>query len=101
MEDSGALPLEMPVTELNMGDMIDVFPYEGVTKRHGTEEVRLLFSLSPCLSVLLFPRSPVRVCVRRRVFSYLCVYPRVCCLCARPPVRVSVRVSVHAMLLPR
>ena len=39
MEDSGALPLEMPVENLKMGDEIDIFPYQGVTKRHGTEEV--------------------------------------------------------------
>jgi aconitate hydratase 2/2-methylisocitrate dehydratase len=38
MEDSGALPIEMPVENLNMGDVIDIFPYEGVTKRHGTNE---------------------------------------------------------------
>ena len=39
MEDSGALPLEMPVDDLKMGDVIDIFPYQGVTKRHGTDEV--------------------------------------------------------------
>ena len=39
MEDSGALPLEMPVDNLNTGDVIDIFPYEGVTKKHGTEEI--------------------------------------------------------------
>ena len=39
MEDSGALPLEMPVDNLKTGDVIDLFPYEGVTKRHGTNEV--------------------------------------------------------------
>jgi aconitate hydratase 2/2-methylisocitrate dehydratase len=38
MEDSGALPLEMPVENLHMGDVIDIYPYEGVTKRHGTDE---------------------------------------------------------------
>lgn len=38
MEDSGALPLEMPVENLKMGDVIDIYPYEGVTKRHGTDE---------------------------------------------------------------
>ena len=36
MEDSGALPIEMPVDDLNMGDVIDIYPYEGVTKRHDT-----------------------------------------------------------------
>ena len=39
MEDSGALPIEMSVDNLKMGDVIDIFPFEGVTKRHGTEEV--------------------------------------------------------------
>jgi aconitate hydratase 2/2-methylisocitrate dehydratase len=45
MEDSGALPLEMPVEHLKMGDVIDIFPYEGVTKKHGTEEVVAKFNL--------------------------------------------------------
>ena len=45
MEDSGALPLEMDVTNLNMGDVIEVYPYEGVVKRHGTEEVITTFEL--------------------------------------------------------
>ena len=27
MEDSGALPLEMDVGEMNMGDVIDIYPY--------------------------------------------------------------------------
>merc|ERR1719258_720772 len=39
MEDSGALPLEMPVDDLKMGDIVDIYPFEGVTKRHGTDEV--------------------------------------------------------------
>eukprot|EP00924_Labyrinthula_sp_SR-Ha-C_P010283 snap_masked-scaffold_23-processed-gene-2.22-mRNA-1 protein AED:0.04 eAED:0.04 QI:0/-1/0/1/-1/1/1/0/899 len=33
MEDSGALPLEMDVSNLNMGDLIDVYPYEGKVVR--------------------------------------------------------------------
>jgi len=45
MEDSGALPLEMPVENLKMGDVIDIFPYQGVTKRHGTDEVVCEWSL--------------------------------------------------------
>jgi aconitate hydratase 2/2-methylisocitrate dehydratase len=35
----------MPVEHLKMGDVIDIFPYEGVTKKHGTEEVIAKFSL--------------------------------------------------------
>merc|ERR1719487_1741069 len=35
MEDAGSLPIEMPVENLAMGDLIDVYPYEGVTKKHG------------------------------------------------------------------
>ncbi|CAM9134641.1 unnamed protein product, partial [Ectocarpus fasciculatus] len=45
MEDSGALPIEMPVDNLEMGDVIDIYPYEGVTKRHGTDEVVCSWSL--------------------------------------------------------
>jgi len=45
MEDAGALPIEMPVDELNMGDVIDVFPFEGKVKRHGTDEVISEFEL--------------------------------------------------------
>ena len=45
MEDSGALPLEMPVEKLNTGDIIDIYPYEGLTKKHGTDEVVATFSL--------------------------------------------------------
>ena len=35
MEDSGALPLEFDVSDLNTGDIIDIYPYEGVTKGMG------------------------------------------------------------------
>ena len=45
MEDAGALPLEMDVTKMNMGDVIDVFPFEGVAKKHGTEEVLAEFEM--------------------------------------------------------
>jgi aconitate hydratase 2/2-methylisocitrate dehydratase len=45
MEDSGALPLEFDVSALNMGDVIDVYPYEGMVKRHNSDEVVATFSL--------------------------------------------------------
>lgn len=45
MEDAGALPIEMPVENLNMGDVIDVYPYEGKVCKHGTDEVICTFSL--------------------------------------------------------
>ncbi|MDP2572861.1 bifunctional aconitate hydratase 2/2-methylisocitrate dehydratase [Vibrio penaeicida] len=37
MEDSGALPIELDVQEMNMGDIIDIFPYEGVVHKNGAE----------------------------------------------------------------
>ena len=37
MEDSGALPIELNVQEMNMGDVIDIFPYEGVVRKDGAE----------------------------------------------------------------
>jgi aconitate hydratase 2/2-methylisocitrate dehydratase len=45
MEDSGALPIEMPVDGLETGDIIDIYPYEGVTKKHGTNDVICKWSL--------------------------------------------------------
>ncbi|GMI42189.1 hypothetical protein TrCOL_g4624 [Triparma columacea] len=39
MEDSGSLPIEMDVKQLSTGDVIEVYPYEGVTKNHETGEV--------------------------------------------------------------
>ncbi|MEF1173437.1 bifunctional aconitate hydratase 2/2-methylisocitrate dehydratase, partial [Vibrio sinaloensis] len=37
MEDSGALPIELNVQEMNMGDVIDIYPYEGVVRKNGEE----------------------------------------------------------------
>lgn len=34
MEDSGALPIELDVGEMNMGDVIKVFPHEGVVTKN-------------------------------------------------------------------
>lgn len=45
MEDSGALPIELDVNKMEMGDVIDIFPYEGVVKTHGTEDVISEFEL--------------------------------------------------------
>jgi aconitate hydratase 2/2-methylisocitrate dehydratase len=45
MEDAGALPIEMPVEKLNMGDVIDVYPYAGKVCKHGTDEVVSTFKL--------------------------------------------------------
>lgn len=45
MEDSGALPIEMDVSKMEMGDVIDVYPYEGIVKRHGTNDVISEFEL--------------------------------------------------------
>jgi aconitate hydratase 2/2-methylisocitrate dehydratase len=38
MEDSGALPFECDVSRLAMGDVIDIYVYEGVIKRHACPE---------------------------------------------------------------
>ena len=45
MEDSGALPFECDVTNMAMGDIIDIFPYQGVVKRHDSEEIVCTFTL--------------------------------------------------------
>jgi aconitate hydratase 2/2-methylisocitrate dehydratase len=45
MEDSGALPIECDVAKIAMGDVIDIYPYQGVIKRHDSDEVICEFSL--------------------------------------------------------
>lgn len=44
-EDSGALPLEMDVTQMETGDVVDIYPYEGKAEKNG--EVIAEFSLRP------------------------------------------------------
>jgi len=45
MEDAGALPIEFDCTNLAMGDLIDVYPYEGKVCKAGTDEVITTFAL--------------------------------------------------------
>ena len=46
MEDAGALPIEMDVNQMEMGDVIDIYPFEGKAIRHGSDEVIATFELS-------------------------------------------------------
>ena len=46
MEDAGALPIEMDVAKMEMGDVIDVYPHEGKVTRHNSDEVLSTFELS-------------------------------------------------------
>ncbi|MAR93185.1 MAG: bifunctional aconitate hydratase 2/2-methylisocitrate dehydratase [Pseudomonadota bacterium] len=45
MEDAGALPFEADVSNLEMGDVVDIYPYEGKIKKHNTDEVVSEFEL--------------------------------------------------------
>ncbi|OOF88514.1 bifunctional aconitate hydratase 2/2-methylisocitrate dehydratase [Rodentibacter ratti] len=45
MEDAGALPIELDVSRLNMGDVIDIYPYAGKVCKHNTDEVLSTFKL--------------------------------------------------------
>ena len=45
MEDAGALPIEFECSELAMGDVIDVYPYKGEVRRHGSDELVTTFEL--------------------------------------------------------
>jgi len=45
MEDSGALPFECDVSNMAMGDVIDIYIYQGVIKRHDSDEVICNFAL--------------------------------------------------------
>jgi len=45
LEDAGALPIEFDVSKLNMGEIIDLYPYKGKVCKHGSDEVLAKFSL--------------------------------------------------------
>lgn len=45
MEDAGALPVEVDVSNLNMGDVIDVYPYKGEIRNHDTNDLLATFEL--------------------------------------------------------
>jgi len=46
MEDAGALPIEMDVSNMETGDVIDVYPHQGRVTRHDSDEVLATFELS-------------------------------------------------------
>ncbi|WP_163391543.1 bifunctional aconitate hydratase 2/2-methylisocitrate dehydratase [Enterovibrio norvegicus] len=45
MEDAGALPIELDVSKLGMGDVIDVYPFKGEVRSNASDEVLSTFSL--------------------------------------------------------
>ena len=45
MEDAGALPFETDVANLAMGDVVDIYPYEGKICKHDTDQVISTFEL--------------------------------------------------------
>lgn len=45
MQDAGALPIEVDVTSLNMGDVIDIYPYKGEIRCHTTNALLATFAL--------------------------------------------------------
>ncbi|PHM46404.1 isopropylmalate isomerase large subunit [Xenorhabdus mauleonii] len=45
MEDAGALPIEVDVSKLNMGDVIDIYPHKGEIRHHETNELLATFEL--------------------------------------------------------
>lgn len=50
MEDAGALPIEVDVSQLNMGDVFDIYPHDGKITKHNSDEVISTFELkSPTL----------------------------------------------------
>ncbi|UAY37228.1 bifunctional aconitate hydratase 2/2-methylisocitrate dehydratase [Moraxella osloensis] len=50
MEDAGSLPIEVDVSKLNMGDVFDIYPYDGKITKHDSDEVLATFELkSPTL----------------------------------------------------
>jgi len=46
MEDAGALPIEMDVSQLEMGDVVDVYPHQGKVTKHDSDEALSSFELA-------------------------------------------------------
>ncbi|MCZ6488497.1 MAG: aconitate hydratase B, partial [Gammaproteobacteria bacterium] len=46
MEDAGALPVEMDVSRLEMGDVVDLYPYRGIVTKHNSDEELSSFKLA-------------------------------------------------------
>ena len=66
MEDAGALPIEFDCTNLAMGDVIDVYPYEGKVVRHDSGEVVTTFELkTPVLLDEVAPGGRIPLIVGR------------------------------------
>ncbi|MCG4453174.1 bifunctional aconitate hydratase 2/2-methylisocitrate dehydratase [Pseudomonas sp. MMS21-TM103] len=45
MEDAGALPIEFDVSQMHMGDVIDLYPHAGKVCKHGSDEVLTRFEM--------------------------------------------------------
>lgn len=45
LEDAGALPIEVDVSQFNMGDVIDIYPYAGKICAHNSDKVLAEFQL--------------------------------------------------------
>ena len=59
MEDAGALPIELDVSKMDMGDVIELRPYEGKALKNG--EVIAEFQVSPtCCSMKCAPAAAFR-----------------------------------------
>jgi aconitate hydratase 2/2-methylisocitrate dehydratase len=71
LEDAGALPIECDVTGMHMGDLIDIFPYEGLVKKHGADDVLAEFCLkSPVLYDSVQAGGRVPLIIGKQVTSW-------------------------------
>ena len=46
MEDAGALPIEMDVTQMDTGDVVDIYPFAGKATRHDSDDRLATFELA-------------------------------------------------------
>lgn len=57
MQDAGALPIEVDVTSLNMGDVIDIYPYKGEIRSHATNALLATFALKLKFYLMKFEQA--------------------------------------------
>lgn len=51
LEDAGALPIEVDVSKLNMGDVIDIYPYKGEIRHHDSAALLATFALKTAVLI--------------------------------------------------
>lgn len=75
MEDAGALPIEVDVSKLHMGEVFDIYPHDGKITKHDSDEVLATFTLkSPTLLDEVRAGGRIPLIIGRGLTNKACEY---------------------------